>query len=132
MEQKARIIAHAAGLAGDQLTTYLQKEGVRLAFFRRWRLALEEAGEESVGMAKRIGKLERELARKERALAEAATLLMLRETVECQVRKEEDIDEQTEEAEPLDSSVSAGPALLETPTPPSSIADYMRRHNDLF
>jgi len=132
VEQKARIIAHAAGLAGDQLTTYLQKEGVRLAFFRRWRLALEEAGEESVGMAKRIGKLERELARKERALAEAATLLMLRETLECQVRKEEDIDEQTEEAEPLDNSLSTGPALLETPTPPSSIADYMRRHNDLF
>jgi transposase len=133
VEQKARIIAHAAGLAGDQLTTYLQEEGVRLAYFKCWRLALEEAREESVGMAKRIGKLERELARKERALAEAATLLILRETPERQVLKEEqDIDQQAEEAEPLTSSLSARPALLETPTPPSSIADYMRRHNELF
>src|ERR1700733_9891986 len=74
-EQKARIIAQAAGLAGDRLTTYLLAEGVRLGCFRGWRRALEEAGEESVGMTKRIRKLERELARKDRALAEAAALL---------------------------------------------------------
>jgi transposase len=100
VEQKARIIAQAAGLEGDELTAYLQAEGVRLAYFRRWRLALEQAGEESVGMAKRIAKLERELARKERALAEAATLLVLREQIESQVPE---------------------------PIPPSPMADYMRR-----
>jgi transposase-like protein len=72
VEQKARIIAQAAALAGDELSRYLEGEGVRFAHFKRWRLALEEAGDESVGMAKRIGKLERELARKERALAEAS------------------------------------------------------------
>jgi transposase len=100
-EQKARIIAQAAGLECDELTAYLQAEGVGLADFRRWRLALEEAGQESVGMARRIRKLERELARKERALAEAATLLMLREAIGSRVH-------------------------MDTPTPPSSIADYMR------
>jgi transposase len=125
VEQKARIIARASGLAGDQLNAYLQREGVRLGYFRRWRLALEEAGEESVGMAKRIAKLERELARKERALAEVATLLVLREQIESQVQREgEFVDEQFEPAETLDSSLSARPALVDTP-----ISEYTRRNN---
>ena len=100
VEQKARILVQAATLAGDELTRYLQVEGVGLRPFRRWRLALEEAGEESVSMAKRIGRLERELARKERALAEAATLLVLRESIESLDQNEQDIcDEQDEAAE---------------------------------
>ena len=112
VEQKARIIAGAAGLAGDQLNAYLQGEGVRLGYFRCWRLALEEAGEESEGIRRRIGKLERELARKDRALAEAATLLVLRETIESQIGKKEDgIDQQVEDNEALDCSPSACPAL---------------------
>ena len=97
VEQKARILAQAAALAGDELTRYLENEGVRLAHFKRWRCALEEAAEESVGMAKRIGNLERELTRKERALAEAATLLVLRESLESLVQGEEDnIDDDQE------------------------------------
>jgi transposase len=98
-QQKARIIVQAEGLKGDELTAYLQAEGVRLALFRRWRLALEEAGEESMGMTKRLRKLERELARKERALAEAATRWVLREAVGGQAEKEEEaVNEQVEEA----------------------------------
>lgn len=100
VEQKARIIAQAAELVGDQLTAYLQREGVRHDYFRRWRLALEEAGEESVGMAKRIAKLERELLRKDRALAEAAALLLLREANEEKIQKgKNEIDAQIEEGE---------------------------------
>ena len=105
VEQKARIIAQAAGLAGDQLTTYLQEEGVKLGYFRHWRIALEEAGEESVGMTKRIRKLERELIRKERALAEAATLWVLRETIDGAIEKNADsIDEEIEDEEELNCS----------------------------
>src|ERR1700677_878171 len=108
VEQKARVIAQAAGLGGDQLSGDLQGEGIKLGYFRRWQLALEEAGEESVGMAKRIGKLERELARKERALAEAAALLLLRETIESQVQKgNEVVDQQVGETEQLSSSLSS-------------------------
>jgi transposase-like protein len=130
VEQKARIIAQAAGLAGDQLTTYLQEEGVKLGYFRHWRIALEEAGEESVGMTKRIRKLERELARKERALAEAAALLLLRETIKSQNHREDDgIGEQVEEEGELNRAMPTSAALADNPTPPSSIADYMRRNN---
>jgi DNA-binding phage protein len=127
VEEKARILAQAAALAGDELCRYLEGEGVRIAHFRRWRLALEEAGEESVGMAKRIRKLERELARKERALAEAATLLLLRETTGSQVQREDEVaDELAGEAEELNSSLSNGVALVDTPTAPSSAAQFPR------
>jgi transposase len=93
-EEKARIIADAAGLEGDELSGHLRAEGVRLAYFRRWRLALEEAGEETLGMTKRIRRLERELARKERALAEAATLFVLRETMGSPVQNEDEFLEE--------------------------------------
>jgi transposase-like protein len=90
VEQKARILAQAAQLATDDLTAYLEKEGVKPAHYRHWRQALEESGEQSVAMTKRIRRLERELVRKERALAEAATLLLLRDTMEGSMETEVD------------------------------------------
>jgi hypothetical protein len=110
VEQKARFIVQAGALPREDITEYLASEGVRFAHFKRWRLALEEAGEECVGMAKRIGKLERELSRKERALAEAAALLVLREPLESLIQKEDDgIDEQGEKEEDLAlDAVSSG------------------------
>jgi transposase len=111
VEQKARIIAQAAELAGEQFAAYLQGEGVKLAHFKRWRFALKEAGQESVGIRKRIAKLERELARKDRALAEAATTWVLRETIESEIQHKDDgIDEQAEEEQESDSAPSTGPA----------------------
>ncbi len=96
VEQKARVLAEASKLTGDQLTAYLQREGVKLADFERWRLALEEDGQESIGATKRIRKLERELARKEKALAEAATLLVLKKTVASfYTDEDDDTDEQS-------------------------------------
>lgn len=96
VEQKARVLAEASKLTGVQLTAHLQREGVKLADFERWRLALEEDGQESVGAIKRIRKLERELARKEKALAEAATLLVLKKTVASfYTDEDDDTDEQS-------------------------------------
>lgn len=106
-EQKARIIMQAERLTAKELSAYLEREGVKLGCFRGWRRALEEAGEESVGMTKRICKLERELIRKERALAEAATLLVLRETLQNQIQKgSDDFVGQIEEEEELICSMS--------------------------
>ena len=75
-------MAGAAGLTGEQLSSYLEREGVRLADFESWRLALEEGGRASASTTKRIRQLERELARKEKALAEAAALLVLKKSGE--------------------------------------------------
>jgi hypothetical protein len=134
-EQKARIIVQSSGLAGDRFTAYLEREGVKLGYFRRWRLALAEAGQESVGIRKRIRKLERELVRKERALAEAAALLLLREAIESQDRNDNDgIDGEAEEEDEdeLNRSMSHGAAPVDNPMPSSSVADHMRRSDAPF
>jgi hypothetical protein len=65
VEQKARVLAEASKLSGEQLNAYLQREGVQLADFERRRIALED-GSGSLGAARRIRQLERELARKEK------------------------------------------------------------------
>lgn len=90
VERKARLLADASKLSGDELMAHLEREGVTFAEFEQWRLALEEGGRASVGTARRIRKLERELARKEKALAEAAALLVLKKTVESAFHDEED------------------------------------------
>lgn len=97
VEQKARLLAEASKLSGEELTAHLEREGVKFADFEQWRLALEEGGRASTATSKRIRKLERELARKEKALAEAAALLVLKKTVESVYHDEdEDTDEQSE------------------------------------
>jgi hypothetical protein len=88
--QKARVLAEACSLTGEQLSAYLAREGVQLADFERWRLALEEDGQDSTATTKHIRNLERELARKEKALAEAAALLVLKKTVASLHREEDD------------------------------------------
>lgn len=90
VEQKARVLADAATLSGDRLTTYLEREDVNLADYERWRIALEEDGRAATATTKRIRQLERELARKEKALAEAAALLVLKKTVDTLYRDEAD------------------------------------------
>jgi transposase-like protein len=92
VEQKARIVAEASKLDGEELTAYLEREGVKLAEYERWRLALDEGGRASASTTKRIRQLERELARKEKALAEAAALLILKKKVETLYGEDEDDD----------------------------------------
>jgi transposase len=97
VEQKARVLAEASKLSGDQLTSYLDRQDVKLADFERWRIALEEDGRAATATTKRIRQLERELARKEKALAEAAALLVLKKTVDNLHRDEDgDTDEESE------------------------------------
>lgn len=82
--QKARIIAQADGLAGDELNEFLERCGIELSRLKRRRLALEKAGG-PVGVMKQNGRLQRELTRKHGALAEAGTLL-IREPIERLIR----------------------------------------------
>lgn len=77
IDEKVRIMALARELSGAELTAFLEKEGLHLAELQQWRLSLDE-GSESKATVKRIRQLERELARKEKALAEAAALLVLK------------------------------------------------------
>jgi len=92
VEQKACVLAEAAKHDGEELTAYLEREGVKLAEYEQWRLALDEGGGASAATNKRIRQLERELARKEKALAEAAALLVLKKKVETLYGGDEDDD----------------------------------------
>src|SRR5687768_15855198 len=50
--QKARIVAEAVGLEGDQLVRYLEREGVMLVELERWRAALDDRETSSIGMSR--------------------------------------------------------------------------------
>jgi len=97
VEQKALLIANAATLEGDRLTELLEREGVTLAELESWRLALDGRESSSRAMEKQVRTLERELRRKEKALAEAAALLILK-------KKLEDLYPEAEDDEPGDET----------------------------
>jgi transposase len=94
IEEKIRILAKASTLTGAELAELLGREGVLQADYEQWRLALSDEGRASLATTKRIRVLERELARKEKALAEAAALLVLKKKVQA---LEEDEDAATDE-----------------------------------
>jgi len=76
---------------------YLAEQGVQLAEFERWRTALQEEPQRSTGANRRIRQLERELARKEKALAEAAALLVLKKRLHgLQADEDDDIEGSSE------------------------------------
>jgi hypothetical protein len=90
VEEKARILTETAGLTGGELTEYLERQGLRLAEVEQWRLLLDEEGRATGAMIRRMRGLERELARKEKALAEAAALLVLKKKIEDLWEDEDD------------------------------------------
>ena len=90
VQDKVRIVARGLELSGDELTDFLKAEGVQLADFERWRSALENDERLPAAATKRIRQLERELTLKERALAEAATLLMLNGKVRGHYRRDDE------------------------------------------
>ena len=88
VEEKLRIVMAAAALGPDELGAFLRREGVHAAELEQWRetvvdaakFALEGGAARSSSRGadtKRIKELERDLRRKDRALAETAALLVL-------------------------------------------------------
>jgi len=92
VEEKIRILGEASRLTGEQLTDYLEREKISLAVLEQWRLSLDEVAPKAT--MRRIRDLERQLARKDKALAEAAALLILKKKVEQIL---EDGDDDTED-----------------------------------
>ena len=86
---KFRVVVESAGLNETELAEYCRRKGLYVEQIQAWRIACEQTNasadtqtkvsrEQSKQAAKRIKQLERELQRKESALAEAAALLILR------------------------------------------------------
>jgi hypothetical protein len=87
-EEKLEAVVEAKRLSESELGEFLRRRGLHEEHLRQW----EEAAVESLrarkapgksAEVKRVKELERELRRKEKALAEAAALLVLRKKAEA-------------------------------------------------
>lgn len=87
--EKMRVLVAAGGVDDARLGEILRREGLHSDDLRRWRdealqgLAPGRADKSTAVDRTRIRELERELHRKEKALAEAAALLVLRKKLEA-------------------------------------------------
>lgn len=96
---KLRILREAARREGHELGAFLRREGVHEADLERWRSTADEAAlaalagrRQRSAEQKRLRKLESELRRKDKALAEAAALLVLEKKVQALWGDREDDD----------------------------------------
>lgn len=91
--EKIRIVMAAAALGPDELGAFLRREGVHEAELEQWRVAIVEAATVALdggatrpssrgAETKRIKELERQIRRKDKALAETAALLVLQKKVQ--------------------------------------------------
>jgi len=86
-EEKFRVVVESRGLSEEELGAFLRKEGLHEAQLEEWSEAMHSGltpAKKPRGVSaetQRIKQLERELRRKEKALAEAAALLVLQKKV---------------------------------------------------
>lgn len=93
-KDKFGVVLETAGLNEAELSEYCRRKGLFIEQIAAWRTACQEANAHSVDRArdqreqsktdrKRIKQLEKELLRKEKALAEAAALIILRKKAQA-------------------------------------------------
>ncbi len=90
-EEKLEAVIAAAAIPEAELGEFLRRQGLHQAQLREWRqqilASLEQRSTRSAKKptpeARRVRELERELTRKEKALAEAATLLILKKKAQA-------------------------------------------------
>ena len=98
---KFRVVMETAPLSAEELGEYCRSQSILPEQVRQWRQACEQANEPQAllngavavvhpGAAQQIRELERELRRKNEALAETAALLVLRKKADAIWGKEED------------------------------------------
>ncbi len=99
-EQKLRIVLKATDLSDEELGAFLRREGLHEAQLKEWTEAATRAlsskakSKKKSPEVKRIRELEKELRRKEKALAETAALLALKKQVQ-EIWGDEDDDTST-------------------------------------
>jgi transposase-like protein len=99
-EEKLRVVVESRGLADEELGAFLRKEGLHQAQLDEWlatarsSLSVRKGPKKASAESKRIRELERELRRKDKALAETAALLVLKKKVQA-IWGDEDDDTET-------------------------------------
>ena len=86
--EKLRVVVEASKLSDEALGEFLRREGLHEAQLKEWRVAAEAAfdtprSSKKSPEAKKIKELEREVLRKDKALAEAAALLILKKKADA-------------------------------------------------
>lgn len=81
--EKLALVERAAGLEGEELGGFLRSEGIHLAELEQWRRIASQAlaGPRRQAPSKELRQVKADLARKEKALAETAALLVLKKKV---------------------------------------------------
>ena len=93
-KDKFGVVLETAGLNEAELAEYCRRKGLFIEQVAAWRAACQDANEDPVERTrdqreqskadrKRIKQLEKELVRKEKALAEAAALIILRKKAQA-------------------------------------------------
>jgi transposase len=90
-EEKLKTVLEAVGLSDEELGAFLRQKGLHEAHLERWRQQMidglqhkppSKTARSHPGDLKRIRTLEKELKRKDKALAETAALLVLKKKVQ--------------------------------------------------
>jgi len=92
-QDKLRLVLEASALPEEELGAFLRREGVHEAELEAWRATSMEAAEgalkaphgkrsENTAERRKIRDLERELTRKDKALAEVSALLILKKKIQ--------------------------------------------------
>jgi hypothetical protein len=98
-EEKLRVVVEAMGLSDEELGAFLRREGLHEAQLKQWREtilgALRERGKPKISKRERAAikrnkQLERELTRKDKALAEVTALLALKKKLEALLGDEDE------------------------------------------
>ena len=106
VDDKVRIVLEATRLSGEERGAFLRREGVHEAELAQWREAVTEALQgapspavrrERAADKRQLKKLQREIVRKDKALAEAAALLVLQKKVRAIWGDEDDDTHPTNE-----------------------------------
>jgi len=100
LERKLRVVLEAMSLSDQELGAFLRKEGLHEAQLQEMRNSVEEAFSDKTkkpskkvsSEKKAIKKLERELARKDKALAEVTALLVLKKKLDAYFSEDEEED----------------------------------------
>lgn len=104
LERKLRVVLEALSLSDHELGAFLRREGLHEAQLEEMRLAVEAAFSEQKKSpskkkkssdTKKIKKLEKELHRKDKALAEVTALLVLKKKLETYFSGDEEEDTKT-------------------------------------
>ncbi len=101
-EERFKVILEAASIPDDQLGAFLRLKGLHSSQLEEWKevaiLALQSTKKKSKSSpeAKRIRELEKDLRRKDRALAETAALLTLKKKI-AEIWGDEDENTPTKE-----------------------------------